>query len=128
VIFAEFMAVACLCGTAFWFFPGIIGGLAVVAGLYFGKSRLQIKSLISIWVGWVISATIAGAFGLVVRFVVGEIVYKVVGHVYSGSFVSMLPELVGFLITGLLMGSIGAYFTVSKLESVSYQAIETDAA
>ena len=125
--FADFIPTAFMCGAFFWAVPGIIGGLAIVAGLYSARKSLGKDPLIPIWIAWAIGVPIAGAIGFVVKYLVNEIVYRAVDEIFIGSFIDLFPDLVGFLITGLVMGLIGGFFTVSILETVSNQNQESDA-
>jgi hypothetical protein len=112
----------CICGTSFWILPGIVGGLAIVAGLYFGSSRHLIASKVSICVGWLLGSIIAGSIGTIIRYLFGRIKYR------SVIDINILPDLVGLLFIGLLMGLIGSYFTFTNVLPASQYSQESDAA
>ena len=107
----------CLFDVIFWLVPGIIGGLSIVTGLYVANKSIGRESLFRIFIAWALGTSFAGVIGFTVRAALAIVIVLLSGDHRMGSFVDILPMIVGLAVTGLVMGGIGGQVMANTLHS-----------
>jgi len=111
----------------FWLVPGIFGGLSIVTGIYLADRSIGRKPLLKIFIAWALATAFAGLIGTIVRGAITIIIGFLTGGYLVGSFVDIIPTVIGLAITGLLMGGIGGQAMAKVLNSIQIRASDTAA-